>query len=324
MRFIYLLFLLTLLINPSTSNAQIDDKLVDAFVIKYARTHKISETEVRSILNKAVFQPTIIEKLDRPAEAMPWHKYRKLFMSDERINAGVDFWKTHEITLKEVSFETGIPAEIILGIMGVETYFGQRKGTYLILDALYTIAFGYPKRATYFTSELEKFIELCEKENLDIYTLKGSYAGAMGYCQFMPSSYLAYAKSYDQEGTRDLINSPEDAIASVANYLDVHRWQRDKPVAIAAYATNVAKELPKQSTKPKYSLQHYAQLGYEPIKSFSTSDQVTLLEFERETGQEYWFGFNNFYVITRYNHSELYALAVFQLAEAIRAQKESL
>jgi membrane-bound lytic murein transglycosylase B len=308
---------------PSTSNAQIDQKLVDAFVIRYAKGDSTREASVRQILDKATFQPSIIEKLDKPAEAMPWYKYRKLFMTDQRIDAGVSFWKEHETALREVSFETGVPAEIILGIIGVETLYGQRKGNYLVLDALYTIAFGYPKRATYFTSELGKFLELAEKEKLDITEVKGSYAGAMGYCQFMPSSYLAYAKSYDQEGTRDLINSPEDAISSVANYLAVHRWENGKPVAIEANATSAAQAVSKQSVKPKYTLQHYKNLGYEPANTATSSDQVTLLQFERESDTEYWFGYNNFYVITRYNHSELYAMAVYQLAEAVNAKRKT-
>ena len=324
MKFLSIILLGLSLIVSHLSFAQIDQKKVDAFVSKYAQEHKMSEREVRDIMNKAVFQPSIIDKLDKPAESMPWYKYRSLFMSEERINAGVAFWEAHEITLKEVSFETGVPAEIILGIIGVETYFGQRKGSYLVLDALYTIAFGYPKRSSYFTSELEKFIELSFKENLDLYAIKGSYAGAIGYCQFMPSSYLAYAKSYDQEGTRDLVNSPEDAIASVANYLAVHRWKKDNPIAIEACATKTAQVVSKQSLKPKYSLGHYRNLGYDPIENTNIAEQTTLLQLQKETGTEYWFGFNNFYVITRYNHSELYAMAVFQLSEAIRTKREAL
>ncbi len=302
-------------------SAQIDQSAVDDFARNYAYKHKVSLSDIEAILTQAEYQPTIIEKMEKPAEkSMTWTRYRNIFLTNERIKAGVEFWQENENTLKEVSFESGVPEEIIVGILGVETFFGQRKGSYKVLDALYTLAFGYPKRSKFFTSELEKFIELTQKENLDIASVKGSYAGAIGYCQFMPSSYLAYAKSYDDGGSKDLVNSVDDAIASVANYLEVHKWSNGEPVVQKAINSSEI-SIEKQSLKPSHKLSHYENLGFQMENNQSTTESVTLIELELDEGKEYWFGYNNFYVITRYNHSPMYALAVYQLGQAMKSMK---
>ncbi|MEQ9288367.1 MAG: lytic murein transglycosylase B [Cyclobacteriaceae bacterium] len=305
--------------------AQINQTAVESFINGFSSHPDLSPEEVRGILEKAEYQESIVEKMSNPAESrMTWYRYRNIFMKDERILAGVGFWNEHSAALENVSNESGVPVEVILGILGVETYFGERKGTYKVLDALYTLAFGYPKRARFFTSELKHFLELARDEKLDVHTLLGSYAGAMGYSQFMPSSYKAYAKSYDVGGTKDLVNSPEDAIASVANYLAVHRWKKGQMVVAPAVKSSEAQTLKKQSLKPKYSISHYSKLGYRPVGNISPSSISTLIALEQEDDMEYWFGFNNFYVITRYNHSEMYAMAVYQLAEAIKERKEAV
>jgi membrane-bound lytic murein transglycosylase B len=235
-----LFFYLILSVTPAT-HAQINQNDVDEFARNYAYQNKRPLAEIETILNQATFQPSIIEKMERPAEkTMTWTRYRNIFMKEERIQAGADFWIENEAVLQSVSTQSGIPEEIILGIIGVETFFGQRKGTYSVLDALYTLAFGYPKRSSFFKSELGKFLELCHQENLDPTQIKGSYAGAMGYCQFMPSSYLAYAKNFDGEGGTDLVNNVDDAIASVANYLEVHRWKTGERIAVQAAPTDDA------------------------------------------------------------------------------------
>jgi membrane-bound lytic murein transglycosylase B len=319
----FVLLLLIAVFSISKGNAQpaVDQSLIDQFVDRHAMIYKISPEEVRSILAKAELKPDIIQKMERPAEKrMTWERYRKIFMTEERIAAGVDFWKEHETTLVNVSYQTGVPIHIILGIIGVETYFGRIKGSYNVLDALYTLSFAFPRRSKYFQSELDEFLALARKENLDLYTTKGSYAGAMGYCQFMPSSYRAYAKSYDEGGTRDLVNSPEDAIASVANYLKVHGWKKGETVAFMAKESEASLSA-KQSLKPKQSIAYYQGLGFEPSIAISSQTKATLQKMEKESGDEYWFGLQNFYVITRYNHSPLYALAVYQLAEAIKANR---
>lgn len=305
--------------------AQIDHARVAEFAKSYSDRHDMSLAEITVILNNAEYQQSIIDKMEKPAEGtMTWERYRSIFMKDERIKAGVDFWKLHEAELASVSAETGVPAEIILGIIGVETFFGQRIGSYRVLDALYTLAFGYPKRASFFKAELEKFLELVDEEDLDVYAVKGSYAGAIGYCQFMPSSYLAYAKSYGGSGSKDLMMA-DDAIASVANYLKVHHWGKGGAVALEVKTLINPQDVSTKSLKPKNTLRYYSDLGYMPSGNLSPSTLAALIDLDHEDGsEEYWFGFDNFYVITRYNHSRLYAMAVYQLAEAIRASKTRL
>ncbi len=319
MRKLYLSALLLISITFSVF-AQIDQSDVDAFIKDYAAKNQASEEKVRDILNDAVFQQDIIDKISRPAEGtMTWERYRKIFITEERANAGIEFWKEHRATVEKVSLENGVSEEIILGIIGVESYFGRNKGTYRVLDALYTLGFGYPRRGKFFKSELAKFLELSEKENLDAKTLKGSYAGAIGYSQFMPSSYLAYAKSFDEGGNADLANDPTDAIASVANYLKVHRWKKGQPIAATATFSREVINLNKQSLKPKNQLSDYTTLGIKPGIDIAENTPATLIILDNEKDKEYWYGFDNFYVITRYNHSPMYAMAVFQLAEKMKA-----
>jgi len=315
------LLLFVLLFVSRSISAQIDQSEVNAFIKDYAADHQMEESEVKDILDAAVFQQSIIDKISKPAEGtMTWERYRKIFVTEERAKAGVEFWKEHKETVAKVSEETGVNEEIILGIIGVETYFGRIKGSYKVLDALYTLGFGYPKRGKFFRSELAKYLELTSKEKLDPKEINGSYAGAMGYSQFMPSSYLAYAKSFDEGGTADLINDPTDAIASVANYLKVHRWKRGEPVAASATFSRKVTNLNKQVLKPKNKLSDYTALGIQPGISVSADTPATLviLDMEKENDKEYWYGFDNFYVITRYNHSPMYAMAVFQLGEKLK------
>lgn len=302
-----------------------DQSAVDDFVRVSAFQQKRPLKDIDYIISQAEFQPVIIEKISRPAEkTMTWERYRNIFMKPERIDAGVAFWKKNEQVLNEVSAKTGVSIAAILGVIGVETYFGERMGTYRVLDALYTLAFGYPRRSSFFKSELAKYLELCEKEGLDPLTVKGSYAGAIGFGQFMPSSYLAYTKSYDNDSGADLVNQVEDGIASVANYLQVHRWVKGGQVAVATKKSETAEVLPKQSVKPSQTASYYSQQGYTPVAPISADESVSLQVMDMEDGSlEYWFTFKNFYVITRYNHSPLYALAVFQLGEAIKEARET-
>lgn len=306
------------------ANAQLDEEKVAEFVKNYADRHQVSQADVSAILSNAQFKQDIIDKIDKPAEGtMTWGKYRKIFIKEERINAGVEFWKNNEQVLAQVTADTGIPEEIILGIIGVETFYGQRIGSYRVIDALYTLAFGYPKRSSFFKSELEKFLEICDKQHLDIYSIKGSYAGAIGYCQFMPSSYLAFAKSYDNDNSANLMEV-NDAIASVANYLAQHKWEAGNiiaaPVAFLDHENTTAVS---KNSKPNNSLRFYRDHGFIPKGNITPDAKAALIEFENDEGKEYWFGFNNFYVITRYNHSPMYALAVYQLGQEVKKRYES-
>lgn len=304
---------------PLLTLAQVNEDAIKTFNQSFESKHNRS---VSDIIAQAEYQQEIIDKISRPAEGtMTWERYRNIFMKDERIEAGLAFWEEHKESINKVSEETGVPAEVILGIIGVETYYGRNKGSYRVLDALYTLGFAYPKRAKFFKSELEKFLVLCETEGLDPLEVKGSYAGAMGYSQFMPSSYIAYAKSYDKDGNADLMNSPEDAIASVANYIKVHRWQKGQPIASKANFTRDVGKLNKQVVRPKNQLSAYTKIGIMPEDNIKGDPKATLVILESGEKKEYWFGFYNFYVITRYNHSPFYAMVVYQLGEAIKNKK---
>lgn len=306
------------------SFAQIAPTDVEKFATDFATKEKnFTKDEVMAILNQAKFQQEIIDKISRPAEGtMTWERYRKIFMKQGRIDAGVVFYNEHKATLEKVSNDTGVPAEIILGIIGVETYFGKIKGSYKVLDALYTLGFGYPKRGKFFKSELAKFLTLSKLESLEATEVLGSYAGAMGYSQFMPSSYIAYAKSFEENGTRDLMDSPEDAIASVANYLKVHRWKKGQPITSKAEMTRQITKLNKQVLRPKNKVSDYTKIGFKPAKQLQADLPATMLIFDKDGNTEHWFGLYNFYVITRYNHSPLYAMAVYQLSQEIKKEMD--
>lgn len=317
--------LLFIFLVSNIGYSQINQTDVDDFVRQVAYQQNRPLADIEEIVKTAEFQQSIIDKMNRPAEGtMTWERYRNIFMKPDRIEAGVEFWNKNKEVLNAVSEQTGVDIEAIIGVIGVETYFGQRMGNHRVLDALYTLAFGYPRRSSFFKAELSKFLDLCHKEGLDPLTIKGSYAGAMGMGQFMPSSYLAYAKSYDEETGADLMNSTADAIASVANYLKVHRWQSGDWVAIQAEPKENAITLTKQKVKPNNPLSYYQEQGYEPTEFIDLLETVSLQAMDMEDGsEEYWFTSKNFYVITRYNQSPLYALAVFQLGQAIKEGRES-
>lgn len=298
------------------SFAQVDGSKVKEFIGGYGQGGMAEE--VAEILANAEYKQGIIDKMGRPAEGvMTWGRYRKIFLTEGRIRAGAEFWGQHRETIASVSEASGVPEEIIVGIIGIETFYGRVLGGYRVLDALYTLAFGYPKRSAYFKSELGKFLEVCKKEKLDIYSIKGSYAGAIGYCQFMPSSYLAYARDFDGDRSTNLMEA-NDAIASAANYLAAHKWDRNGAVAGRAERFTEPKPVVSKGTKPGRDLQYYAENGYMSAESLPPGTKAALLKFEGEKGSEFWFGFWNFYVITRYNHSPMYALAVYQLAEEVK------
>ncbi len=305
---------------PSFLSAQISTEDVKEYSKKISSDHGLAEEWVWEILQNATYQESIIEKMERPAESIDWYRYRKIFIKEDRIAAGIDFWIENNTVLEEVSSKYGIPVEILIGILGVETKFGENRGSYKVLDALFTLAFGYPKRSNYFKHELKEFLLLVNEENLDPYNIYGSYAGAIGYCQFMPSSYRAYAKSNDDNGSRDLYNSKEDAIESIANYLSVHRWIKDEKIAIPANKIKKEVDFESKSNKPNNNFKYYENLGFSAVGEVNSDEKVALLDFQNENNKEYWFGYFNFYVITRYNHSKMYALAVFQLGNEVKSR----
>jgi membrane-bound lytic murein transglycosylase B len=297
---------------------------VRAFVQRVQSEHGLDPEMVRGILGLARLQPPIIELISRPAERVrPWHEYRKIFITEERIAAGVAFWKEHREPIERVSAATGVPPEILVGIIGVETYYGRIIGRYRVLDALATLAFDYPPRSAFFTRELEQFLLLAREQGFEIETPVGSYAGAMGMPQFIPSSYRAYAVDGDGDGRVDLWGSIEDILASVANYFSAHGWRPGEPVVAPAVAG--AKDpaaLAHQGLSANTTLGALwdAGVGLAGPAARDRSTAAGLFVLEHEEGPRYWAGFHNFYVITRYNRSLMYALAVHQLGEAIGGQ----
>ena len=274
------------------------------------------------VLEAATRQQSILDAIARPAEkTKPWHEYRKIFLTQQRITEGAAFWDAHAPVLAEVAAQTGVPAAVIVSIIGVETYYGRITGSYRVIDALSTLAFDYPKRAPFFRSELQHFLILTWESGKPPLALKGSYAGAMGYGQFMPSSYRNYARSFDQVSAPDIWDNPADAISSVGHYLRAHGWSAGESVIVSARFDGEDLSLFDAGLRPSVSVQEAGASGLEPLIAVDADMMVTPLRMEQTDGMEYWLGLDNFYVITRYNHSAMYALAVWQLSEAIRATR---
>ena len=297
---------------------------LEDFVNRVTKNNNLDKKSIRHILKQAEKKQNIIDAMNRPAEKKKqWHEYRNIFLKQKRIDEGVKFWTKHQKTLDAVSKKTGVPAEIIVAIIGVETNYGGNKGSYRVIDALYTLAFFYPKRSKFFTAELEKFLVLATKEKISALETKGSYAGAMGYGQFMPSSYLMYAVDYDKDGQRDLLNNVDDAIASVANYFKAHGWKKGQSIVHKAYTDKKFTQLKKQDLKPSLSVKELNKMGYHTKIKLGDDTQVSLTQLQQKDHKDYWFALHNFYVITRYNHSEMYAMAVYQLAQEIKKLKNN-
>lgn len=293
----------------------------NTFVEKMVMEHGFEEAYIRDSLARAQKNSAVLDAISRPWEAKPWYQYRPIFITDARIEKGVEFWNEHRELLSSVEQKTGVPAHIIVAIIGVETYYGKFKGKYPVLDALYSLAFYYPPRSKFFTQELEQFFLLTREEQLPLTELKGSYAGAMGWGQFISSSYRHYAVDQDGDGKRDILSNPADAIGSVANYFVRHGWRSGEDVAYPL--ANIPEDVDKlvsKTLKYSYTWQHARESGVtvEGSPSIADDTKVKVFQFEQADTHEYWLGLPNFYVITRYNHSPLYAMAVYQLSEAIR------
>lgn len=295
---------------------------IDNFVAYAARDYGVDAQVVRDALAQAEMKQSILDAISRPAEKVRgWAEYRPIFMTDARIGDGRDFYLQHRQALERVAAATGVPAEYIVAIIGVETSYGRITGNYRVLDALYTLAFGYPKRAPFFGGELAQLFALAREEGFDVATLKGSYAGAMGWGQFMPSSYRLWGRDGDGDGVRDLRNDTDDIFASIANYFVAHGWQRGGPVVARAVRREDAADID-GGLDHVYTVAELARLGYAPRSGEPTvpaSHPARLVTLQGADGREDWIGYRNFYVITRYNHSPMYAMAVHQLAQAIRA-----
>ncbi len=293
---------------------------VQAFIRDLVARRGFDSNQLYATFSRARTQPSIIQAMNRPAEAKPWYAYRQIFLTPQRVQGGVQFWQTHRQALVRAEQVYGVPAEIVVAIIGVETSYGKNTGKYNVLEALATLAFDYPRRAPYFRKELENYLLLTREEGIDPMAVKGSYAGAMGLGQFMPGSYLNYAVDFDGDGQRNLWTNPVDAIGSVANYLSKHRWQRGEPVTVRAAVGGAyyGDLVSRKAQPPARTVASFRQRGVIPSSAVSDEQKAILLEFDGSYSPEYWLGFDNFYVITRYNQSPLYAMAVYQLSRTIR------
>jgi len=269
---------------------------------------------VIEVLERARYQQSIIDAITRPAESKPWHEYRQIFIRNKRIEDGAEFWSANGQLIEQVAERYGVDPFIVLAIIGVETNYGSITGSHRVIDALVTLGFYYPRRAEFFARELAEFFRLAREEDLPLEEVQGSYAGAMGVGQFIPSSYRAYAVDFDGSGSRDLWRSLPDALASVGNYLAVHGWRESQPTVLKAdrVPDGLDEEFP---IRPAHTLGELEAMGIAFEAGGLPSDtKATLIELDGASGPEHWVGLQNFYVITRYNRSPLYAMAVSELA----------
>lgn len=316
--------LLFFLISPLTfADAALTQRPeVQQFIHEMVKEHGFTRADMVQILNQARFQPGIIDAMNRPYEKKSWDIYQNLFLTSERVRKGMRFWRQNQSTLQSVQAKYGVPAEIIVAIIGVETLYGERQGNHRVLDALTTLAFDYPKRSKFFTNELKEYLLLCREHQVSPNTYVGSYAGAIGKPQFMPSSYRFYAVDYSGNGQRDLIGDNQDVIASVANYLHRHGWKFDAMVAQQAKIEGKGyQQFNTKAKKATYAYQKLIAAGIKPLGADAKHpEKAGLIELEVAQGKEYWLTYPNFYVITRYNVSPQYALAVYLLAQKLKKQ----
>ena len=263
---------------------------------------------------------SVIESISRPAEkVLAWHEYRAIFLTDKRIDGGVTFWKENAAAIAEAERRFGVAGEVVVAIIGVETLYGRYLGSHRVIDALATLAFDYPRRSAFFKRELTQFLLLVREERKDPFGPMGSYAGAMGYGQFISSSYRHYAIDFDGDGKRDIWTNRTDAVGSVANYLSRHGWRGHGPAAVVVDATDDGVlDLVQTGLDLNHTVGELRERGALIGEDLNDGTAAALFRMEADDGTEYWLGLNDFYVITRYNHSAMYALAVLQLSQEIR------
>lgn len=291
---------------------------VREFIDNMHTLHGFDIAWLENAFSEAQHKEKIIETMKKPAEfTLTWPEYRGIFLTEERIHAGVTFWTEHQSELSLISEQSGVPEATIIGIIGVETYFGRITGDYRVMDSLCTLAFDYPKRADFFRSELEHYLLLSREEETDPLNATGSYAGAMGMPQFMPSSYRAYAVDADDDGKRDIWNNWSDVIGSIANYLTEHGWQAGQPVAVPVREVSPGIEYDGRQLKLNESVSKLRDKGLKFDADMPGNSQAMLIRLPVPNQDELWIGFNNFYVVTRYNRSMMYAMAVNQLGNDI-------
>ncbi len=296
--------------------------LTAPFIEEMTSEHGFLPEPLQEVFANAERKQAILNAISRPAERVKlWKEYRPIFITQARVDRGVEFWEKNAEALQRAEDEYGVPAEVIVSIIGVETIYGGNTGSYRVIDALSTLAFDYPPRAPFFRQQLKEFLLLTREEQVDPLSLTGSYAGAMGLPQFMPGSFRAYAVDFDHDGQIDIWHNPTDAVGSVANYFIEHGWKPGQPVVVRAdikQASTADKGL-SDSLDPKITVQELEKLGWTPRTSLPKDLKVTAFRLDAEQGPEYWIGLENFHAITRYNRSVMYAMAVHELADLLAA-----
>ena len=307
--------------EPEEAFAQMPE--VPAFIAAMVQQHQFKPEELTRLFNEVKIKQDILHAMARPAEGKPWRDYRPLFIEPRRIAGGMRFWATHEAVLQRAEAQYGVPASLIVAIIGIETFYGRNTGSFRVMDALSTLAFAYPKRAPFFRKELEHYLLLSREAEFDPLSIKGSYAGAMGISQFMPSSYRQYGVDFDGDGHRDLWRNPTDAIGSVGSYLQGYGWERDAPVLEKVLSVHEpGKHFAGRGWTYRIPVKQWAGVGVNTRNSTSEAEAM-LFELAGENGPEYWLGMKNFYVITRYNRSYHYAMAAWELSQVLEQGKAS-
>lgn len=320
------LFLALVFVNPAAFALQSSDyKQLKTLFKQVASKTDYTVPQLEELFKNVEIKPKIIEAMDRPAEStMTWTRYSKIFLTEKNISKGAEFWRLHEKTLARAKKDYGVPPEIIVATLGVETRYGTYTGNYRVIDALSTLGLEYPRRSKYFLAELKNFLLLTDEHKLDPLAVTGSYAGAIGLPQFMPSSYRSYAVDFSNSGYSDLVNSVEDAIGSIASYYNRHGWKPGKPVSWSA--DNVSKKASNMVVKKRKtdrSLDALLKAGVVVQESGSPKSRVGLIKLTGDQEPEYRVAFDNFFVITRYNTSKMYATAVQLLGEQIKSRVQT-
>jgi membrane-bound lytic murein transglycosylase B len=294
---------------------------VGAFIDEMVQKHQFPRARLQRLFARVQPRPAVIRAMTAPRTALPWYEFRASHVNSARIENGVRFWRQHAATIGRASAEYGVPEEIIVATVGIETNYGRNTGKLRVLDVLATLAFQYPPRADYFRGELEEYLLLAREAGMDPLEVKGSYAGAIGIPQFLPSSYRSYAVDFNGDGKRDLVGSPADAIGSIANYYRAFGWREGEAAVVRADAgAGPLDTVAAGNIKPEIPVGELRRHGVVPLAPVGDDTAAALFAVESESGPEYWLGLNNFYVITRYNRSVNYAMAVVDLARELRGR----
>lgn len=292
---------------------------VRAFINKTAKKYDLPKSYLQKYLEKVKLQNRIVSKVKRPTEAKPWSQYEQLFVTPKRVEQGIAFWQKHKETLAKAEKTYGVEPEILVAILGVETNYGEVQGSFRVLDSLATLSFKYTARARFFKKELAEFFKLCREQGIAPTSVYGSYAGAIGQPQFMPSSYRYYAVDFSNDGKKDLRGNTKDAIGSIANYFSRHGWKKSEHIAEPAIVKGKRYYLLKKNPrKARYSLKTLQRFGVKPTHS-NEETRASLITLKNKNSREHWIAYQNFFVITRYNTSKQYAMAVHHLAQKLKA-----